>query len=123
LPMPSQETMKAAMQAYIDAFNSGSAAAIVALYAQDATVEDPVGSPAKRGHAEIGAFYTHSIATGAKLSLDAPIRGSHGNSAAMAFSAKIGPVTVRVIDIMTFDEAGKFTSMKAYFGPGDILQG
>jgi steroid Delta-isomerase len=121
--MPSQETMKAAMQAYIDAFNSGSAAAIVALYAQDATVEDPVGSPAKRGHAEIGAFYTHSIATGAKLSLDAPIRGSHGNSAAMAFSAKIGPVTVRVIDIMTFDEAGKFTSMKAYFGPGDILQG
>jgi steroid delta-isomerase len=120
--MPSQETMKAAMQAYIDAFNSGNPAAVVALYAADATVEDPVGAPLKRGHAEIGAFYTHSIATGAKLSLDAPIRGSHGNSAAMAFSAKIGPVTVRVIDVMTFDEAGKFTSMKAYFGPGDILQ-
>lgn len=121
--MPSQETMKAAMQAYIDAFNSGNPTAILALYAPEATVEDPVGSPVKRGGAEIGAFYTHSIATGAKLSLDAPIRGSHGNSAAMAFSAKIGPVTVRVIDIMTFDEAGKFTSMKAYFGPGDILQG
>jgi steroid Delta-isomerase len=121
--MPSQETMKAAMQAYIDAFNSGNAAAVVALYATEATVEDPVGSPAKRGHAEISAFYTHSISTGAKLTLDAPIRGSHGNAAAMAFSAKIGPITVRVIDIMTFDEAGKFTSMKAYFGPGDILQG
>ncbi len=121
--MPSQETMKAAMQAYIDAFNSGSAAAVVALYAAEATVEDPVGSPLKRGRAEIEAFYTHSIATGAKLSLDAPIRGSHSNSAAMAFSAKIGPVTVRVIDVMTFDESGKFTSMKAYFGPGDILQG
>ncbi len=121
--MPSQETMKAAMQAYIDAFNSGSAEAVVALYAEDATVEDPVGSPVKRGKAEIRAFYTHSIATGAKLALDAPVRGSHGNAAAMAFSARIGPVTVRVIDIMTFDEAGKFTSMKAYFGPGDILQG
>jgi steroid Delta-isomerase len=121
--MPSQETMKAAMQAYIDAFNSGSTAAIVALYAPDATVEDPVGSPRKRGAAEIGAFYTYSVATGAKLSLDAPVRGSHGNSAAMAFSAKIGPVTVRVIDVMTFNEAGKFTSMQAYFGPGDILQG
>jgi steroid delta-isomerase len=121
--MPSQETMKAAMQAYIDSFNSADVAAIVALYAPDATVEDPVGSPLKRGAAEIGAFYTHSVATGAKLSLDAPIRGSHGNSAAMAFSARIGPLTVRVIDIMTFNEAGKFTSMKAYFGPGDILQG
>jgi steroid Delta-isomerase len=121
--MPSQETMKAAMQAYIDAFNRADTAAILALYAPDATVEDPVGSPVKHGIAEIGAFYTFSVATGAKLSLDAPIRGSHGSAAAMAFSARIGPVTVRVIDIMTFNEAGKFTSMKAYFGPGDILQG
>jgi steroid delta-isomerase len=122
-PMPSQEVMKAAMQAYIDAFNSGSAEAVAALYAADATIEDPVGSPVKRGLAEIKAFYTHSIATGAKLALDGPVRGSHGNAAAMAFTARIGPVSVRVIDIMTFDEAGKFTSMKAYFGPGDIQQG
>jgi steroid Delta-isomerase len=121
--MPSQETMKAAMQAYIDAFNSGSADAVVALYAEDATVEDPVGSPVKHGNAEIRAFYAHSIATGAKLALDAPVRGSHANAAAMAFSARIGSLTVRVIDIMTFDEAGRFTSMKAYFGPGDIVQG
>jgi steroid Delta-isomerase len=120
--MPSQETMKAAMQAYLDAFNSGHAAAVAALYAEDATVEDPVGSPLKRGKAEIQAFYSHSIATGAKLSLDAPIRGSHGAAAAMAFSARLGVVTVRVIDVMTFDEAGQITSMKAYFGPGDILQ-
>ena len=49
--------------------------------------------------------------------------GNVSRCAAMAFSARIGPVTVRVIDVMTFDEAGKFTSMKAYFGPGDILQG
>ena len=121
--MPSQETMKAAMQAYIEAFNSGSAEAVVALYAENATVEDPVGSPVKQGNEQIRAFYAHSIATGAQLSLDAPVRGSHANAAAMAFSARIGPLTVRVIDVMTFDEAGKFTSMKAYFGPGDLIQG
>ena len=62
--MPSQETMKAAMQAYLDAFNSGSSAAVLALYAPYAMVEVPVGSPLKRGHAEIGAFYSSSIATG-----------------------------------------------------------
>jgi steroid Delta-isomerase len=121
--MPSQEVMKAAMQAYIDTFNRGSAEAVAALYTEGATLEDPVGSPLKRGRAEILSFYTHSIATGAKLSLDGPIRGSHGNSAAMAFSAKIGSLTVRVIDVMTFDEAGKFTSMRAFFGPGDLQQG
>jgi steroid delta-isomerase len=121
--MPTEQVMKSALQAYLDAFNSGSAEAVTALYAADATVEDPVGSPPKRGRAEILAFYTHSIATGAKLALDAPIRGSHGNAAAMAFTARIGPITVRVIDVMTFDESGKFTSMRAYFGPGDLIRG
>ena len=52
------------MQAYIDAFNRADVGAVVALYAADATVEDPVGSPPKSGAAEIGAFYTYSVATG-----------------------------------------------------------
>jgi steroid Delta-isomerase len=121
--MPSEATMKAAMQAYLDAFNRGSAAEVAGLYSKDATLEDPVGSPPKRGHAQILAFYTQTIASGAKLSLDAPVRGSHGNAAAMAFTAQIGPARVRVIDVMTFDEAGKFTSMRAYFGPSDFSQG
>jgi steroid Delta-isomerase len=120
--VPSEQVMKAALQAYIDAFNRGDPQAVAALYAADATIEDPVGSPVKRGREAIAAFYAHSIGTGAKLSLDAPIRGSHGNAAAMAFTARIGPITVRVIDVMTFDEAGRFTSMRAYFGPGDLIQ-
>jgi steroid Delta-isomerase len=120
--MPTEQVMKAAMQAYLDAFNSGSAEAVAALYAADATVEDPVGSPLKRGRAEIQGFYTHSIATGAKLALDVPIRSSHGNAAAMAFTARIGPMTIRVIDVMTFDESGKITSMRAYFGSGDLIR-
>jgi steroid delta-isomerase len=121
--MMDERAAKDALQAYIDTFNAGSAAAVTALYAQNATIEDPVGSPLKRGKEEILAFYTASIATGAKLSLDAPIRGSHGNAAAMAFTAKIGSLTIRVIDVMTFDEAGKFASMKAYFGPMDMQPG
>lgn len=120
--MPTTTDMKAALQAYIDAYNSGSAEAVVALFAEDAVVEDPVGSPPKRGREELLAFYREGIAAGAKLSLDGPIRGSHGNAAAMAFTAQVGPVRVRVIDVMTFNDAGKFTSMKAYFGPDDISQ-
>lgn len=113
--------MKAAVQAYIDTFNRGDAEAVAALYADDATVEDPVGTPPKRGKQEILEFYRYSISTGAKLTLDVPIRGSHGNAAAFAFTAKIGSMTIRVIDVMTFDEAGKITSMKAYFGPDDMI--
>lgn len=117
--------MRRAMQAYIDAFNSGDADAVLALYADDATVEDPVGTPAKVGMAEIEAFYRYSVGLGAKLTLVAPIRASYTNTAAMAFDVQVtlpeqGPCLIRVIDVMTFNEAGKFTSMKAYWGPGDM---
>jgi steroid delta-isomerase len=120
--MPSSTIMKSALHAYIDAFNGGSAEAVAALYADDAAVEDPVGTPPRQGRAAILDFYRGAIATGAKLTLDSPVRGSHGNSAAMAFTVTVGPITVRVIDVMTFDETGKITSMKAYFAPDDITQ-
>jgi steroid delta-isomerase len=114
--------MKAVLQAYIDAFNRGDAEAIVALYAEDATVEDPVGSPPKRGRQAILEFYREAIATGGRIVLDSPMRGSHGDAAAMAFSVHVGPMTVRVIDTMTFDASGRITQMRAYFGPDDFVQ-
>ena len=122
--MPSEAVMKQAMQAYIDAFNRSDAEGVVALYAEDATVEDPVGKKVLSGKAQIAPFYRMSIATGARLALAAPIRASHGNSAAMAFDVQLnmpqGRALIRVIDVMTFDEAGKFTSMRAFWGPGDM---
>ncbi len=126
--MISQQQMKEAMQAYIDAFNRVDPEAIVALYAEDATVEDPVGSPAKSGRKAITDFYAYAIKSGAKLRLAAPIRGSHGNSAAMAFDVelnmpqgdKTARAVIRVIDVMTFDDAGKFSSMRAFWGSTDM---
>lgn len=121
---PAEKIMKEAMQAYIDGFNRADPAAVAALYADDATVEDPVGSKLKTGKAEITQFYEFSMKTGAKLRLAAPIRGSHGNSAAMAFDVELnmpdGAAVIRVIDVMTFNDAGQFTSMRAFWGPGDM---
>jgi steroid delta-isomerase len=122
--MPSEASMKAVMQAYLDNFNAGDADALTDLFADDANVEDPVGAPPHVGKAAIRAFYVDAMKNGAVLSLSAPMRGSHGNAAAMAFEAKIGTVmTVRIIDVMTFNDEGKITSMKAYFGPEDFIQG
>ncbi|TXH05988.1 MAG: steroid delta-isomerase [Nevskiaceae bacterium] len=123
--MISEQTMRQAMQAYIDHFNRSDAAAIANLYADDATVEDPVGSPVKHGKAAIADFYKYAVSTGAKLSLAAPIRASHSNSAAMAFDVTLnmpqGRAIIRVIDVMTFNDAGKFTSMRAYWGKEDMV--
>lgn len=123
--MINEAKMKQVLQEYIDAFNRVDAEAIIALYADDATVEDPVGKPPMAGKAKIADFYRYAIKTGAKLALAAPIRASHGNSAAMAFDVKLnmpqGPALIRVIDVMTFNDAGKIASMHAYWGPGDMI--
>jgi steroid delta-isomerase len=122
--MPTEQAMKQALQAYIDAFNRVDPDGIIALYADNATVEDPVGSEVKVGQLKIAEFYRYAISTGAKLKLAAPIRASHGNSAAMAFDVELnmpqGRAVIRVIDVMTFDEHGKFASMRAYWGPSDM---
>lgn len=122
--MPSEAQMKQAMQAYIDSYNRDDCEAVIALYAENATVEDPVGTPVKRGKAAVAAFYEMAMKSGARLALAAPIRASHGNSAAMAFDVQLrmpdGPAVIRVIDVMTFDDEAKFTSMRAYWGPSDM---
>ncbi len=122
--MPSEETMRAAMQAYVDAFERADLDALVNLYTDDATVEDPVGSDPKVGRAQIAEFYKTALETGAKLKLSAPVRASHGNAAAMAFDVHLNyqgqDMVISAIDVMTFNEEGKYTSMKAYWGPGDM---
>ncbi|NDU74088.1 DUF4440 domain-containing protein [Actinomadura sp. DSM 109109] len=118
--MPSQEHMKQALQTYIDAFNAADRATVTGLYADDAVIEDPVGNPPISGRAAIEEFYANAIAAGAKLTLDAPIRGSHGDRAAMAFTIDVPGMRVRAIDVMTFGADGKIVRMEAHWGPDDI---
>lgn len=124
--MANEQQMKQGMQAYIDRYNQDDLEGVVSLYADDATVEDPVGTPPKVGKAAIREFYKFAMTTGARLTLAAPIRGSHGNAAAMAFDVNLNyqgaRMVIRVIDVMTFDAAGKFTSMRAYWGPSDMVK-
>lgn len=112
--------MKSALQAYVDGFNSGDPAAVTALFADGAVVVDPVGDPPMEGRAAIEEFYGNAVAAGAKLSLDGPVRGSHGDRAAMAFTVHVTGMRIRVIDVMTFGADGKIVRMEAHWGPDDI---
>lgn len=118
--MPTPEQMQAAVHGYVDGFAKGDVEGIVALFAEDAEIEDPVGTPLKVGHEAIRAFYQYSVGTGAKLRLDGPIRVGP-DCAAFAFQVQLAmdgkALTVDVIDIFRFDDAGKVRRMEAYFGP------
>lgn len=119
-------TMKAALLEYIDAYNATDTARLVALYAENASVEDPVGTPVLEGRAAIQAFYARATQFGGRLELAAPPRGSHGNAATVSFVVKVEvdgrPVRINVTDVMRFDADGKFASMQAFWGPDDMLR-
>ena len=122
--MPTPEQMEAAVHAYVEAFAKGDPELAVAIFAEDATIEDPVGTPLKRGHDEIRAFYQASMATGARLVLDGPIRVAEGH-AAFAFHVPLHfdgkDMEIHVIDTFAFDAVGKVREMRAFFGPGNMI--
>ena len=100
-----QAIMKAALQAYVDGINAGDAEAVTALFAEDATIEDPVGTPAKRGP-EIAAWFADTIAYRTRITPVAPVRGSHGEEAALAFDVEFSPPSGIMPDVVAMTSSG-----------------
>lgn len=121
--MPTPEQMIAAVDGYIAGFEAGDPAMIAALFADDATVEDPVGTPIKSGKAEVLAFYTMSMATGAKLELMGDPRCA-GDYVAFPFKVKLlwegRGSAIEVIDTFRINDDGKITEMRAFWGAANM---
>jgi steroid Delta-isomerase len=116
------ERIAGAVRGYLAAVATGTAAEIAACYAEDATLEDPVGSEPTRGRAAITEFYSAIESLQRETELLA-VRVS-GNAAAFHFRVRTHlpgqVVEVEPIDTMTFDDAGLITAMRAYWSPSDV---
>jgi steroid delta-isomerase len=55
--MPQEQQIRRAVEGYVDAFNKQNREQFIALFAEDAVQTDPVGTPSRRGPAEITGFY------------------------------------------------------------------
>ena len=102
-------------QRYVDLVTRGDFEAVTLLYAENATVEDPVGSEPKRGRAAIREFYRASVGM-VHLELEGRVRiaGREGAAAMIARPTSAGGMVIETLDTMTFDDAGCITSMRAY---------
>ena len=111
------------VHAYVAAFAAGDPAAAAALFAPNATLEDPVGSTVLRGAEEISAFYARAMQTGARLTLAGPVRVC-ANAAAFGFTVHVAAagVQIDVIDVFRFDETGLIVQMQAFWGPANVRQ-
>lgn len=104
---------------YVEAFDKQSMDIIREIYAPDAVVEDPVGTDPHHGIEAICKFYEKGLGAGAKLHLTGPVRTA-GNAAAFPFQVRMGDMVINIIDVFEFNDAGKVTSMKAYWGPENM---
>jgi steroid delta-isomerase len=95
--------------------------AIVALYADDATIEDPIGSPAHRGTEAIRTFY--QAAAGITMKRVGPVHVA-GREAATPLKVLIGPAgkqqVIDIISVMAFRDDGKIASMRAFWSADAI---
>jgi len=111
----------AAVNKYVEAFDKQDINLIKELYADNAVVEDPVGSDTHNGIDAICAFYEGAFNMGAKLTLTGDPRCA-GNEVAFAFVVKVGDMTIEPIDVFEFNDEGKVVSMKAFWGPENTKQ-
>lgn len=121
--MASVEVITNAVNRYLELVATGTADEIAGLYADDATVEDPVGGGEVHiGRQAIHGFYKNieNIPRATQLH---SLRVC-GHEAAFMFSITVGADEAKMridpIDVMVFNAEGKITTMKAYWSPTDV---
>jgi steroid delta-isomerase len=125
--MPSADRIRAVAERYAAFVTAHDAAGVAGLYADDAMVEDPAGSAPLVGRAEILAFYQAAIARARpeRVVVTGPVRVlADGSTAAVPLQSRSTrdgrAVGVDIIDIFTFDDEGRISSMRAYWGPENV---
>lgn len=116
------QSITAIVRQYVDLIGNGTADEMIAMFAEQASVEDPVGTEIRTDRAAIHAFFSNLENLDRSSEL-LTLRVS-GNEAAFQFALTFtaGDATMRLspIDTMTFDESDKITSVRSYFSPTDF---
>ena len=127
-PMPNAadktQAIRETVNRYIELVAKGSADDLVELYADDATVEDPVGGEVHIGRRAIHGFY--SAINDVQRECELVTLRVAGSEAAFQFRLTITAgehrMVIEPIDVMVFDDRGNVTAMKAYWSAADVTQ-
>jgi len=124
-PMPTADDRVQAItdtvNRYIALLAGGDVDDLVSLYADDATVEDPVGGEVHIGSQAIKGFY--SALAGLQREAELVSLRVAGHEAAFHFRLTVtagdNKMRIEPIDVMVFDDRGKVSAMKAYWSAAD----
>ncbi len=120
---PGPDHMRAIFDRYRELMGAGDLDGIAALFAEDATWEEPIGTLVERGREAIRARYAAALAgNGGYISMvaDGAVRvaGHHAVALSIATVNASGvPTRVETANAIACNEQGEITEMKIYFGP------
>jgi len=120
------DAIRAVVAEYLRAGREGDKQAWLDLFADDATLEDPVGTDVVRGRDELVAFYDRTM--GSTEGLDNHLRELRvaGDTAAFLFDLRITwkgrRYEVSPIDVLEFDDVGKIIRMRAHWAFDDMKE-
>jgi len=118
----SREKIREVIEQYVASVATGTTDEVLALYAEGATVEDPVGTEVRTTRESIREFY--AAVEGLEQAGEVLSARIADGQAAFLFElrTKAGDQTYTLapIDVMTFDDDGKITSMRAFSGEADM---
>ena len=118
--MPGTPGVKEAFEAYLERHVARDLEGVVSLFATDAVVEDPVGSPAHVGRAAIREFIRSAHQRNGQLRVEriGPVvvcgreAAAHIRAAAETTSFQLA---LDVLYTIALDDAGEISSLRAFF--------
>lgn len=120
--MLSAEDITQTVTRYLDLVAKGQPDEVAGLYADDATVEDPVGGEVHIGRQAIRGFY--GAIENVKAETEVLTLRALGNEAAFHWTLSIdfggNGMRIDIISTMAFDDDAKIASMKAYWSQDNV---
>lgn len=119
------DDIRAAVAAYYAAIRNGDMDRVVAMFAADGVMRDPVGTPEAATEAErrqryggIGAMFESFGIQEEHVSANPPEAAARWTATGRARNGK--DIRFEGISTFAFDDAGKITAMSAYWEPATI---
>lgn len=118
--MATSDDIKATIEQYQATFNASDREGWLALFAPDATVEDPVGAEVKKGHDGLGEFwdFVHALSPTIALRAAGPACvAGHEAAFPITIVSDLGGTLMAIdaIDVMTFTDDANIATMRAYW--------
>ena len=124
--MPCETPIQSRLAAYLTHWKTGEKAPWMALFAEDAVLIDPVGTPAHAGTEAISAFWdrVHQLPMTFHPEQDRVVVCE--NEALMLFRMVSRPETgpgmsMEIADTFQFNDEGLITELKAYWDPATTI--